>query len=76
MISELIDIDFKKCDKCKDMIQYIITDDCIGCTKCAQRCPTDAIEIRPYEKHEVIHDNCIQCNVCLEICPVDAVITK
>ncbi len=62
--------------KCKNMIKYEITDDCIGCTKCAQRCPTDAIKLKPYEKHEVIQENCIQCNVCREICPVNAVIVK
>lgn len=62
--------------KCKEMIRYEITDDCIGCTKCAQRCPTDAIELKPYEIHQIDLEKCIKCNVCKEICPVNAVITK
>lgn len=61
--------------KCKDIIRYEINDDCIGCTKCAQRCPSDAILARPYEIHEIDQEKCIKCDVCREICPVDAVIT-
>ncbi len=39
--------------KCKELIKYEITDDCIGCTLCAQDCPVDAIAFKPHEKHEV-----------------------
>ncbi len=62
--------------KCTEMIQYSITDNCTGCTKCAQRCPTDAIEIRPYEIHAIETEKCIKCDICRQVCPVDAVITK
>ena len=62
--------------KCKDLIQYKITDDCIGCTKCAQQCPSDAIQPVPHEIHVVDNDKCIKCDVCRDICPVDAVITE
>ena len=34
--------------KCKALIGYAITDDCIGCTLCAQQCPADAIPMTPY----------------------------
>ena len=59
--------------KCSDLIQYSINDLCIGCTKCAQKCPTEAILFKPHQKHEVIKDLCIKCNACREVCPVDAV---
>ncbi|MFP3902797.1 MAG: NAD(P)H-dependent oxidoreductase subunit E [Armatimonadota bacterium] len=62
--------------KCPDLIKYVITDDCIGCTKCAQKCPTDAIEMRPYEKHEIDTEKCVRCDTCRQICPSDAIIIE
>jgi len=65
-----------KTGKCKDLIEYSINDDCIGCTKCAQVCPGEAIEFLPHEKHVVDTEKCIKCDSCRQVCPVDAVITK
>jgi NADH:ubiquinone oxidoreductase subunit F (NADH-binding)/NADH:ubiquinone oxidoreductase subunit E len=62
--------------KCKNIITYTITDDCIGCTKCAQRCPSFAIEAKPYELHYVDNEKCIKCDICRQICPTNAVITR
>jgi NADH:ubiquinone oxidoreductase subunit F (NADH-binding)/NADH:ubiquinone oxidoreductase subunit E/NAD-dependent dihydropyrimidine dehydrogenase PreA subunit len=59
--------------KCLPLITYKITDDCIGCTKCAQRCPSDAIEFKPYEIHTIDMEKCIKCDICRQVCPVDAV---
>ena len=61
--------------KCKDMITYSITDDCIGCTICAQHCPVDAIEFEPYKVHEINTELCTKCDICRVECPVNAVIT-
>jgi NADH:ubiquinone oxidoreductase subunit F (NADH-binding)/NADH:ubiquinone oxidoreductase subunit E/Pyruvate/2-oxoacid:ferredoxin oxidoreductase delta subunit len=62
--------------KCEDLISYEIEEDCTGCTKCAQRCPVDAIEAKPYERHKVDNELCIKCDICRQICPVDAVVIR
>jgi NADH:ubiquinone oxidoreductase subunit F (NADH-binding)/NADH:ubiquinone oxidoreductase subunit E/Pyruvate/2-oxoacid:ferredoxin oxidoreductase delta subunit len=65
----------KRCPvaKCTALITYSVTDDCIGCSLCAQHCPVDAIEMKPYEKHEIDSDKCIRCSTCKNVCPVEAV---
>ncbi len=59
--------------KCKALIRYQITDDCIGCTRCAQECPVQAIAWNPYQVHEIDTEKCIRCDTCRQVCPVDAV---
>lgn len=65
----------KRCPagKCKALITYSITDECIGCTLCAQHCPADAIAMKPYQKHEIDAEKCIRCGTCKSVCPADAV---
>ena len=62
--------------KCKELIRYEINDQCIGCTICVQKCPTDAIAFRPHEKHSIDVELCIRCDNCREVCPHDAVEVK
>ncbi len=59
--------------KCRDLIKYIITDKCTGCTKCSQECPVNAIAFRPYEKHEIDNQLCTKCDNCRVTCPEDAI---
>ncbi len=59
--------------KCRALIRYEITEDCIGCTRCAQHCPADAIAPRPHERHEIDQDKCVRCGTCRSVCPADAV---
>jgi NADH:ubiquinone oxidoreductase subunit F (NADH-binding)/Pyruvate/2-oxoacid:ferredoxin oxidoreductase delta subunit len=62
--------------KCKALIRYVITDNCIGCTLCAQHCSTGAITLRPYEKHDVDDEKCIRCGSCKSVCPENAVVIE
>jgi NADH-quinone oxidoreductase subunit F len=65
----------KRCPagRCRALITYSITDDCIGCTLCAQHCPSGAIAMTPYEKHVIDPAKCIRCGTCRQVCPSDAV---
>jgi NADH-quinone oxidoreductase subunit F len=58
---------------CKALIHYRVLDTCTGCTLCAQACPVDAIQRRPYQKHEVLDDLCTRCGMCLTACPEQAI---
>lgn len=47
--------------------------ECIGCTKCIQACPVDAIVGSGQLMHTVIADECTGCGLCVEPCPVDCI---
>lgn len=55
-------------------VAFIIEDDCIGCTKCIQACPVDAILGTTKQMHTVIIDECTGCDLCVEPCPVDCIV--
>lgn len=46
---------------------------CIGCTKCIQACPVDAIIGASKLMHTVIADWCTGCELCIPPCPVDCI---
>jgi len=48
-------------------------DECIGCTKCIQACPVDAIHGAAKQMHTVIADYCTGCELCIPPCPVDCI---
>lgn len=54
-------------------VAYIREDECIGCTKCIQACPVDAILGAAQQMHTVIADECTGCDLCVEPCPVDCI---
>ncbi|MDI9819528.1 MULTISPECIES: RnfABCDGE type electron transport complex subunit B [unclassified Legionella] len=47
--------------------------ECIGCTKCIQACPVDAIIGSGKLMHAVIQHECTGCGLCIEPCPVDCI---
>jgi len=66
----------KKCPSkvCTQLIQFTITDQCIGCTACVKVCPTEAILGRVKEKHFIYQDRCIKCGSCYTACRFNAII--
>jgi electron transport complex protein RnfB len=52
----------------------IVEADCIGCTKCIQACPVDAIVGASKLMHTVIADDCTGCELCVPACPVDCIV--
>lgn len=54
-------------------VAFIREDECIGCTKCIQACPVDAIMGASKVMHTVIIDECTGCDLCVEPCPVDCI---
>lgn len=65
----------KKCPAtvCTDLIQFTITDKCIGCTVCSKVCPTEAILGRVKEKHFIYQERCIKCGACYNSCRFNAI---
>ncbi|WLH53100.1 electron transport complex subunit RsxB [Pseudomonas tolaasii] len=54
-------------------VAYIREAECIGCTKCIQACPVDAIVGAAKLMHTVIMDECTGCDLCVAPCPVDCI---
>lgn len=54
-------------------VAFIREAECIGCTKCIQACPVDAILGASRLMHTVIIDECTGCDLCVAPCPVDCI---
>ena len=46
---------------------------CIGCTRCIDACPVDAIAGAQGFMHTVVAAYCTGCKLCLPPCPVDCI---
>ncbi len=54
----------------------IVEADCIGCTKCIQACPVDAIVGAAKLMHSVLAEDCTGCELCVPACPVDCIVLE
>ena len=57
----------------KAVVAFIREEECIGCTKCIQACPVDAIVGAAQLMHTVITNDCTGCELCIAPCPVDCI---
>lgn len=55
------------------LVAFIREAECIGCTRCIQVCPVDAILGAAKQMHTVIADECTGCELCVPACPVDCI---
>ena len=76
-LAELLDVEPEPLDAVEgvkpQMVAYIREAECIGCTKCIQACPVDAILGAAKQMHTVIVSECTGCDLCVEPCPVDCI---
>ena len=54
-------------------VALIDEETCIGCTKCIQACPVDAIVGASKVMHTIVADECTGCELCIPPCPVDCI---
>lgn len=78
VLADLLDIEPQPLDaehgvEQPQRVAVIREDECIGCTKCIQACPVDAILGSAKHMHTVIGTECTGCDLCVEPCPVDCI---
>jgi Na+-translocating ferredoxin:NAD+ oxidoreductase subunit B len=73
LVVDVIPLDQDCGEESLPRVAYIIEDECIGCTKCIQACPVDAIVGAPKMMHTVITTECTGCDLCVAPCPVDCI---
>jgi len=70
---EVIELDQECGEALRPRVAIIIEEECIGCTKCIQACPVDAIVGAAKQMHTVIESECTGCDLCVPPCPVDCI---
>ena len=70
---EVIPLDEEHGEQSVKKVAFIREAECIGCTKCLQACPVDAILGAAKQMHTVIASECTGCDLCVEPCPVDCI---
>ena len=76
-IAELLGVEVPSTDFSEEepaqMVAFIDEEMCIGCTKCIQACPVDAIIGTNKAMHTIIPDLCTGCELCVAPCPTDCI---
>lgn len=78
-LAELLNIDPQPIDGDASALEpvrkvaWIDESNCIGCTKCIQACPVDAIVGATRAMHTVLTDLCTGCVLCVAPCPTDCI---
>ncbi|WP_428240425.1 electron transport complex subunit RsxB [Gynuella sp.] len=70
---EAVPLDAEHGEEKPTQVAVIRENECIGCTKCIQACPVDAIIGAAKQMHTVIASECTGCDLCVEPCPVDCI---
>lgn len=70
---EAVPLDSEHGEEKGKQVALIREAECIGCTKCIQACPVDAILGAAKQMHTVIASECTGCDLCVEPCPVDCI---
>jgi electron transport complex protein RnfB len=70
---DIVDLDEACGEETRGKVAVIREDECIGCTKCIQACPVDAIVGAAKLMHTVIESECTGCDLCVAPCPVDCI---
>lgn len=81
-IADLMGVEPKALDPSLDVAPavaqkaFIMEELCVGCTKCIQVCPVDAILGSRRHLHTVIQSECTGCELCVPVCPVECIIMR
>ena len=61
---------------CKNLMKYVITDKCIGCSACSRQCPANAISGELKKKFNIDQEKCVKCGKCIETCRFGAIVKE
>jgi len=59
---------------CNALLEYVVTEDCIGCELCVRTCPVACITGESRQIHHIDASKCIKCSACIRACPAHAII--
>lgn len=75
-LAELLGVEVPPMDGIEEpevKVAFVHEEMCIGCTKCIQACPVDAILGTNKAMHTIIPDLCTGCELCVAPCPTNCI---